>query len=95
MPAVRGLYTGAYDLPKLQDGGCQFLFHPVEGKKIASLEEIQHKQILVAVKTGTAFSKDRRTSGQLTTLWFTSSLTLPPNLVPQAIQTAPEQPLAE
>jgi hypothetical protein len=48
--------------------------YTVEGKKIASLEEIQHKQILVAVKTGTAFSKDR---------------------LPQAIQTAPEQPLAE
>lgn len=33
----------------------------VEGRKIGSLEEIEDKQVLVAVKTGTTFTKDRRT----------------------------------
>ncbi|ELR22059.1 uncharacterized protein ACA1_158030 [Acanthamoeba castellanii str. Neff] len=33
--------------------------YTVEGRKIGSLEEIEDKQVLVAVKTGTTFTKDR------------------------------------
>ncbi len=72
LPAVRALYTGTPSLPPScprprstnewshwsKDLKC---VRAVEGRKIGSLEEIEDKQVLVAVKTGTTFTKDRRT----------------------------------
>jgi hypothetical protein len=39
----------------------------VDGRKITSLDEIENRQILVAVKSGTMFSRERLPSALLTT----------------------------